>query len=281
MNEQIRPSILGRIYAKRRSWSHKYDFGSLLVIGGSKKYSGSPAFNAMSALKSGVDLVTIAAPQRAADIAASFSPNMIAYPLSGDYISPRHVDELIELSKGKSAVVIGGGLTERKEVFEAVIRYLEKVKIPAVIDADAIKAVATKKDMLKGKRFVLTPNTREFEVLSCIRPNTEMRERVRMVKDVAAIPNVTILLKGHIDVISDGKRLATNTTGSPYMTKGGLGDTLAGICGAMMARGNDPFTSACAAAFINGKAGQIAAKKFKESMTATDLIDSIPDAIKS
>jgi hydroxyethylthiazole kinase-like uncharacterized protein yjeF len=278
---RVGASILRKMYGRRDPWCHKYDFGSLLVIGGSRKYSGSPALNSLAALRSGVDLVTIAAPERAANIAASFSPNIIAYPLDGDFLSPKHMKELMELTKNKSAVVIGGGLTDRKETSEAVVKYLQRITIPAVIDADAIRAISGRKDMMKDRNFILTPNAREFEALSCLKPSNSLNERIKMVKDVASIPNVTILLKGHIDVISDGTLLAVNSTGSPFMTKGGMGDTLAGICGALLARGNGQFSSACASAYINGKAGSIAAKRLGESTTATDLIDSIPAAIKS
>lgn len=138
---RVGSSLLRKIYGRRDSWSKKYDFGNLLVVGGSRKYSGSPALNSLAALKSGVDLVTVAAPERAANIIASFSPNIIAYPLDGQFLSTRHMNELVELARGKTAVVIGGGLMTRKETSEAVVKFLEKITVPAVIDADAIRAV--------------------------------------------------------------------------------------------------------------------------------------------
>ena len=84
--EIVNRLLLKKIYKKRPEWSHKGDFGHLLVIGGSKKYSGSPAFNTLAAYRSGVDLVTVVAPKRAANIIATFSPDMITYPLEGDYL---------------------------------------------------------------------------------------------------------------------------------------------------------------------------------------------------
>ena len=110
--------------------------------------------------------------------------------------------------------------------------------------------------------------------------NTNLKERIKAVKKVAGDLKTTIILKGHVDIISDGKKTALNRTGSPYLTKGGCGDTLAGICGALPARGVDVFTAACAAAYVNGKAGEIAGKKFGEGLLATDLINSIPEAIR-
>lgn len=90
----------------------------------------------------------------------------------------------------------------------------------------------------------------------------------------------TILLKGKTDIISDGKETALVRGGSLYMTKGGMGDTLAGICGALLARGVSVFDAACAGSYINKKAGEIACEKLKESVLATDLIEAIPEAIK-
>jgi hydroxyethylthiazole kinase-like uncharacterized protein yjeF len=151
--------------------------------------------------------------------------------------------------------------------------------LPCVIDADAIHAVALDKEVLKNKRFVITPHAHEFKLLSGVDVNTDLRKRIIAIKKVARDLKTTIILKGHVDIISDVKRTATNKSGSAYLTKGGCGDTLAGICGALLARGVDTFTAACAATYINGRAGELAAKKFGEGLLATDLIDSIPDAI--
>lgn len=277
---EVNKNILKKIYRKREAWCHKYDFGSLLVVGGSKHYSGSPAFNALAALRAGVDLVTVAAPERAANIVASFSPDLIAYPLSGNYLNKKHLKELLDLTEGKTALVIGGGLTRRKEVIEAVLKYLEKIEIPAVIDADAIHAVAKRKEILKDKKFVLTPHAFEFKVLSGIEVSNNLNERIKAVRKVAQDLKATILLKGHIDVISDGEKIGLNKSGCPAMTKGGMGDTLAGILGAYLARKVDIFTSACAAAYINGKCGELAAKKYSEGILASDLINEIPNVIK-
>lgn len=277
---QINKSILKKIYKKRKPWVHKYDFGHLLIIGGSKHYSGSPAFNALAALRAGVDLVTVVAPERAANIIASFKPDLIAYPLKGDYITKKHLPKLLEFTKNKTAVVIGGGMGRTDKVLDAVVKYLNEVEIPCVIDADAIHGVARKVNVVEDKNFLLTPHAYEFYVLSEIKVSTEIKKRVKMVKEIAKQLETTILLKGHIDVISDGKRVALNKTGCPYMTAGGMGDTLAGICGALLARDINSFDAACAAAYINGKAGELAAKKYGESTVASDLIEEISNVIK-
>jgi len=276
--EIVKQSILKQIYKPRPNWSHKGNFGHLLVVGGSKKYSGSPAFNALSAHRSGVDLVTIAAPRRAADIIATFSPDMITYPLDGDYLDENNLKEVLTLAKDANAVVIGGGLEREKSTMIAVRKFLKKIELPCVIDADAIHAIK-KKNIIK-RNFVLTPHSNEFFVLTGLQPEIEIERRVALVKNVATQLGCIIVLKGHIDVISDGIRTAINKTGNPYMTVGGTGDTLAGICGAFLARGIDPFDAACAACFINGMAGDLAARRYGEGLMASDLIDEIPNVIK-
>jgi len=271
--------LIKKMFKPREKWSHKGDFGSLLVIGGSKRYSGSPTFNALAAYRTGVDLVTIAAPRRAADIIASFSPDLITYPLEGDYLNETHLDDIFVLAEDSDALAIGGGLERNEETLTTVKRILKGLTSSCVIDADAIHAVTRDKKVLR-KNFILTPHSHEFYILTGIKTVTDIKKRADLVKREASKLGCIILLKGHVDVISDGKQVAINKTGNPFLTVGGTGDTLTGICGALLARKVDPFESACVACFINGKAGDLAAKKFGEGLMASDLIDEIPNVIK-
>lgn len=273
---KISKKILQEVYPKRRPQAHKYDFGHLLIIGGSKLYSGSPALAGLAAYRSGVDVVTIAAPERAANIIASFTPDLITYPLKGNWLSKKHLPELSDLTKNKTAVVIGGGLERQDETLETVREYLRNISLPCLIDADAIYALVQDKKIVFGKNYVITPHLYEFFILSGLKIAKEkLTQRIKIVKETAAKLNTVILLKADIDIISDGKQVALNKTGNPYMTKGGTGDTLAGICGALLSQGQDAFKAACAAAYINGQAGDIAAAKLKQSLMASDLIETI------
>jgi len=258
-----------------------------LVIGGSEFYSGSPALSTLAAFRTGVDMVRIIAPKRAADIIASFSPVMAAYPLAGDWLEKKHLATLLsmaesakEVSRGKAALVIGGGMGRTKETQETIVEFLTTNSLPAVIDADAIHALAKSPQAVKGKNSVITPNTFEFYVLTGKEVyQLPEEEKIKVVQEEALKLQTTILLKGRIDIISNGQEVALNRTGSPYLSKGGTGDTLAGITGALLARGIDAFIAAQAAAYINGLAGEIAAKKLKESLLATDLIEAISKVI--
>jgi len=181
----ITKDILKNIYKPRPLDSKKYDFGLLLVIGGSQFYSGSPALSSLAAFKAGVDMVRIIAPKRAADIIASFSPILAAYPLSSDWLTKEHLATLIgfaesakAVSRGNTAVVIGGGLGRSDETQEAVLEFLSQVQIPVVIDADAIHAVGKRPEVIAGKNFLITPHTYEFFVLTgkkSISPRTKKK----------------------------------------------------------------------------------------------------------
>ncbi|MFH1462495.1 MAG: NAD(P)H-hydrate dehydratase [bacterium] len=284
---EITKNILKNIYKPRPEDAKKYDFGLLLVIGGSDFYSGSPALSALSAFKSGVDMVQIIAPKRAADIIASFSPNLAAYPLEGSWLNKNHIATLLSMTEsakavagGRMAVVIGGGLGRSEETQEAILEYLSRVNVPAVIDADAIHAVSKNPEMVSGKNFLITPHSREFFILT----NKDVsqlveEEKIKLVESEAKRLQTTILLKGKADIISNGQETAVDRSGTAFMTVGGTGDVLAGICGAIMARGVDPFVAGQAGVFINGKAGEAASRKMKEALTATDLIEAIPKVI--
>ncbi len=284
---EVSKEILKSVYKPRPADAKKYDFGLLLVIGGSEFYSGSPALSAMAAFRAGVDMARIVAPKRAADIIASFSPNLAAYPLKGDWLTKEHLSLLLSMtesakavSRGNTAVVIGGGMGRSPETQEAISEYLSQVEVPVVIDADAIHAIGKNPQLICGKNFLITPHSYEFFVLTGkeIQKLPE-EEKIKMVQTEAQRLKTTILLKGKVDIISDGKETALNKTGTPAMTVGGCGDTLAGICGALLARGENPMVAGQAGAFINGKAGELAAKKLKDGMTATDLIESVSEAL--
>lgn len=285
--EEIKKDILKNIYKPRPDDSKKYDFGLLIVIGGSEFYSGSPALSAMAAFRSGADMVRIVAPERAANIIASFSPNLAAYPLQGKWLESSHLATLLSMtesakavSKGKTAIVIGSGIGRSEDTQKTILEYLSKETLPVVIDADAIYALVRKPEIISGKPCLITPHGQEFFILTG-RDVSKIgeEEKIKEVREQAKRFQTTILLKGPIDMVSDGERVALIKGGSPYMAKGGTGDVLAGICGALVARGVDLFDAACAGAFINKKAGEIATEKFKDGLVATDLLDAIPEVI--
>jgi NAD(P)H-hydrate epimerase len=275
-------TLLKQAYPKREPYNHKGQHGKLLVIAGSQQYTGTPIFNCMAALRAGVDLVQLYSCRRAADIAAGFAPDIITIPYEGKWLGEASALKAIALLPQYDALVIGGGLGSQPETHKAVRQILSKCLIPAVVDADAIRSLKVQAPgLLKAGQFVLTPHENEF--LDLGGQHSEPKDllgRQEQVRRVAAKWKNVVLLKGHVDVVSDGSAVWLNRTGSPLMTKGGGGDCLAGICGALLARKLPPLQAACTAAYINGKAGEASCKRFGEGYVASDLLQAIPQAIK-
>jgi len=268
------------VLKERRPWSRKGDFGKVLVIGGSRLYSGAPALSAMAALRAGADIAVIACPSSVANVIRGFSPNLIVRPVGREFITEDDVDELLDLAEGFDSIVIGPGLGLEEATKRAVASFVKGMKDkPLVVDADALKAVALDLDALKGKKVVLTPHAGEFKLLTGTSLTEDVEERREVVQEAASMLGATILLKGHVDIISDGRRTKLNKTGNPGMTVGGTGDVLTGITATFLAWSKDPFESACAAAFLNGLAGDLALKELGHHMMATDIIERIPKAI--
>ncbi|MCD6381012.1 MAG: NAD(P)H-hydrate dehydratase [Candidatus Odinarchaeota archaeon] len=270
-------------FPKRRAESHKGDYGRILILGGSRDYSGAPAFSALAALKTGVDLVFIVAPESVCPIIKSYSPSLIVRGYPGDYLNEAAKTLIFNMMKKIDAVLIGPGLSKEEETLsflrEKVIPHLRKRKFPTVVDADAISIF---KDNAGWENMIITPHGGEFKHLygSRIKEGMNLKERVEIVRQVSKKLGATIVLKGHYDIISNGVKSKVNRTGNPGMTVGGTGDSLAGIATALLAMGRDSFTSACVAAYINGKAGDIAASKLGFHLTTEDVISDIPKAIE-
>jgi NAD(P)H-hydrate epimerase len=267
-------------YPKPRSDSHKGDNGRLLIIGGGP-YTGAPALAALAAYRMGVDLVHIATPKKTYKIIASYSPNFIVHRLGGGVLTKDDIGQIAGLMDKIDAVIIGPGLGEDEETKSAIVEFLKDCQKPLVIDADAIKPVADNLEVLKGKEGIITPHAGEFKILNGEGIKSDMEGRADQVKVFAKKTGFSILLKGNIDIISDGKSIKFNRTGNPAMTVGGTGDVLAGLCGAMLSKGVSPFNSARIAAFTNGMAGNLAFRDFDYSMVATDMIDRVPMVINS
>ena len=270
---------LKKFYPQRDPWSHKGNFGYVLIVAGSRIYSGSPVLNALGALRAGADLTMIVSCLRAADIAASFAPDLITRPLDKD-LEMKHVGKIVSLAKKFDSLVIGGGLARNEKTYKAIKEIIKAIDLPMVIDAEAIRAAAEEPKILENKNAILTPHAEEFKSLTGEEVMPEIEDRKEKVKKWAGKLKTTILLKGHIDVISDAKEIILNETGSPLMTKGGTGDILAGICASFLAKKFPPLEAAQAAAFINGKAGEMAAEKYAEGLLASNLLEFIPEVIK-
>ncbi len=262
-------------FLKRPATSRKGDAGRVLVIGGGA-YSGAPALAALAALRAGADIVTVAAPKSVSDIIASFSPNLIVRPLSGNRLVEEDILLISELINKHDAVVVGMGLGNEDSTLETVRKIVPMCR-KAVIDADALAP-----DVLQSghRDIIVTPHAGEMKRLSGADVPEDEKKKLAFVRDFAKDNKLTVLLKGKVDIISDGTEVRANRTGNSGMTVGGTGDVLAGLAGALFAK-HDAFSAACATAFINGAAGDLAFEEFGYGLLATDVIEHIPEVMKS
>ncbi|MCQ2070942.1 MAG: NAD(P)H-hydrate dehydratase [archaeon] len=248
--------------------SHKGSNGRLLVIGGGP-YCGAPAMAGIAAMRTGVDLVTVATPESSFLQVSMQSPVLVMHRLSGERLSKEHIPELLEMSGRNDAVLIGPGLGRHPETVEAVKEFIKKYNGPLVIDADAITALGA--DFTSTCReTVLTPHAREFMSLGEETVVSEKADRM----------GCTILKKGREDIVSDGIHTRTNRSGCVGMTSAGTGDVLAGIVGGLLSKGMSAFDAACLGAYISGLAGESAFEERSYGMIATDIIDNIPKILK-
>jgi len=261
---------------KRDFKSKKGDNGRVLVIGGSYTFTGAPTLSALAALRTGADLVYVAAPEETAKIIAGYSPDLITIKLSGKNISPENFDELKPWIDRADAVIIGPGMGLDEKTVEAskiIVNYLKEKNKPAVIDADALKAIS---GFMLYPNAVITPHAGEFKIFFKEEPERDIRKRIEQVKEKAKICNCTVLLKGYVDIISNGEDFRLNKTGNPGMTVGGTGDTLTGVVGTLLAQKLSPIDAASIGVFINSLAGTLAYSELGPHLTPTDILNKIP-----
>ncbi len=262
------------IIGKRSPDAHKGESGRILIIGGGP-YTGAPALTAMATLRAGADIATVAAPKNASKIISGYSPNLIVRELSEDHLCLQDLDVLKDLIPRHDVVVMGMGLGRHPETKEALARIIPLCS-KTVIDADALQPDLP----LKG---IVTPHAGEFKRISGITlPETHKayyQERINPLKRYAKETGLVVLLKGRVDLITDGDIVRGNTTGNPGMTVGGTGDVLAGVTAAFYAR-TTALRAATAAAFVNGRAGDLVYVEKDFGMVATDVIEKIPEAMR-
>ena len=246
---------------RRDENAHKGAGGEVLVIGGGP-YQGAPYIAALGALRAGADIVRVASP------ACIPIPDLIHERLDGDLITPDHLETILRLVERADVVVCGMGLGGASH---EVVLGVSEAAGRAVFDADALR-----RPLPAAKETIYTPHAGEFARMTGTEPPAEVAARGRCVRAAAATG--TVLLKGPVDVISDGSRVRFNRTGTPAMTTGGTGDLLAGVAGALFCH-LPAFESACIAAYVNGRAGMRAAEERGNGILATDILDFIPQEV--
>lgn len=255
--------------ARRRS-AHKGDFGHLLVVAGSEGYTGAPVICAHAAARTGAGLVTLAVTREIYPIvASSCPPEVMPRPVTLDELSPSFLSQF-------DAIALGPGLGQKAEMQKAVWKLVTSAAAPMVVDADALNALAQSVAALKKVhgRMVVTPHPGEMGRLVGKSAKEVQAQRWEIALGFAQEYGVATVLKGAGTVVADQSgELWVNSTGNPGMAKGGMGDALTGIIGALLAQGMSPAEAARAGVFVHGLAGDLAAEKHGErAMLANDLI---------
>jgi NAD(P)H-hydrate epimerase len=264
---------------------NKGKFGHVLVIGGADGKAGAPAMASLAALRAGAGLVTAGIVNSILPNVAAIAPELMTTPLLAGIngaISSKNLnpDNLKQLLAKIAVIAIGPGLGEDPDAQDFVLGLIEATKLPMVIDADALNAIALRKFPIsgEGRVMVLTPHPGEMARLVGKSIKEVEADRENIARSYATEHQLTLVLKGWRTIIAhpDG-RLAINTTGNPGLAKGGSGDILTGIVAALLAQYNsDPASAVEAAVYLHGLAADLAvAEQNEHTLLATDVISHL------
>lgn len=265
----------------RNPWGHKGDFGKLLLLCGSRGYTGAAFFAAMGALRAGAGLVFLGVPESIYAIEAVKLNEPVVFPLpeEGGMLSNAAVPEILTRLPKMDAVLIGPGLGQSEGTLAVVKAVLENAICPVVVDADGINVLRAHRDLLRGRSnpTILTPHDGEFARLGGVIGDDRMASAVTLAKDLGCV----VLLKGHETCITDGKTGCVNPTGNPGMAVGGSGDVLAGVITALLGQGITPLEAAACGAWLHGAAGDLCAKELGQyGLLPTDMLQRLPRLLK-
>jgi NAD(P)H-hydrate epimerase len=277
----------------RPAESNKGDYGHVLVVGGSVGKAGAAAMAGMSALRAGAGLATVATPKSVLSTVAGFHPEVMTEPLpeTGEgTIAASAAERIRALSKGKSVLAIGPGISRVAETAALVRALVRESKLPIVLDADGLNAFEGYAGELsgKGRLLVITPHPGEMARLARCSTADVQKDRLGVARRFAREHDVIVVLKGYRTLVvqPDGEAWV-NTTGNPGMATGGTGDILTGMIAAMIGQGtaahspDKALLAVCAAVHLHGLAGDIILETVGEhSLVATDLVRGLPEAFR-
>ena len=275
----------------RRKDSHKGDYGRVLIVAGSRGMAGAAILAARAALKSGAGLVTVACPESERKIIACALPEAMTFggACSGGAFTAAAASQVAAFARAKKidVLLIGPGLGSAPGARAFALKLLKTLKLPAVVDADALNALAAgpRPFRIKVSPAIFTPHPGEAARLL----GKAVSDRPAGAAALAALTGGTAVLKGPGTLICEGKTILKNISGGPELAKGGSGDVLAGLTAGFyaqngLARGFTPATaldSAALAVFLHGLCGELAAKKLtSRCVLAGELLDFLPEAFR-
>lgn len=300
--ETIDKESVSLLLPERPGYSHKGDYGHVMVIAGSLGKTGAALMTARACLRTGAGLVTIGIPETLVDVFQSRVTEEMVLPLpdtgKGTF-SSRAYDQIRNfLETNADVLAIGPGITADEETANLLKKILETVTVPMVIDADAINVLAGRKDLLRKVKapVILTPHAGEMaRLLSSVAVNALKekdskgrksmieRNRIDLSRTAAMETGAYFVLKGAPTIVADPEgKIFINTTGNPGMATAGSGDVLTGMVAGLLGQSMHPVDACRLAVFLHGLAGDSAAETLgMHSLIASDIIDSIPKAFLS
>lgn len=269
------------ILPDRDPYAHKGDFGRILLLCGSRGYTGAAALAAMGALRSGAGLTFLGVPESIYAIEAVKLTEPVVFPLPEEdgKLSENAIPEILGRLPNMDAVLIGPGLGQSAGTFAVLKAVLENARCPAVVDADGINLLSGHKDILRGRAFptILTPHDGEFARIY----GPVGSDRPEAARALAGETGSIVLLKGHETIITDGIQAYRNRTGNPGMAVGGSGDVLAGIITSLLGQGIPPLEAAACGAWLHGAAGDLCAEAMGQyGLLPTDMLEALPRLLK-
>ena len=281
MIRRLNHELVLSLLPDRNPWGHKGNFGKLLLLCGSRGYTGAAFFAAMGALRSGAGLVFLGVPESIYGIEAVKLNEPVIFPLpdAGGRLSADAVPEILTRLPQMDAVLVGPGLGQSEGTLAVVRAVLEKAECPVVVDADGINVLSAHRDLLRGRKSptILTPHDGEFARLGGVIGEDRMAAAAALADDLGCV----VLLKGHETCVADGVNGYINPTGNPGMAVGGSGDVLAGVITALLGAGLPPLEAAACGAWLHGAAGDRCASELGQyGMLPTDMLSALPRLMK-
>lgn len=279
--EDIFDEVMDNICEMRDDDCNKGTFGTLACICGSYGMAGAALLCGSAAVTCGAGIVKMLVPESIYQIAASNLWENVFVPLkqsTDGTIASTEIDQIINIANSSSAVVLGCGIKVTPDTEAVVCAVTEKCTKPIILDADGINCISKHIDVLSKRIYptILTPHPGEMSRLTGLSVGEIQSNREKIAADFAQEYGCTLVLKGVGTVITNGKRLLKNTSGNGCLAKGGSGDVLAGIIGALVCQCPDIFSACAAGVYLHGFAADHCIEEYSSPcVTARDVINAI------
>lgn len=276
---EVSPSLVKSLIVPRSVASRKGDNGTVLVVGGNRIYHGAPILASLAALRSGSDLVYTAVPRSESQSARAFSPNLIVLPTSDDKLTLGSANRLTSmLPKKPHSAAIGMGMTiARPEALKSLIKRLKGIETKLLLDASAL--IPEILNDITGTNTIITPHPGEYKRIFGEEAGKDEGEQILNLQRMAERYRITIVLKGHVNVVCDRDKVALIKRTTPAMTVGGTGDILSGLAAGFLSK-SKPFEASLLGVYFTGLAASLAYRRLGLHLVATDIIDELPNALK-